>query len=185
PGGPAIDRIARSGDAKAVRFPRPYRAKRGNLDFSFSGIKTALLYYLQDLDKAGQPRPVADIAAGFQEAIVEVLVEKAFDAVRRYRVAAVAVVGGVSANTRLRALLSARAAASDIRLALPVSAYCTDNAAMIAAAGRRAYLQGRFASWEMEAEADLAIPLTEGKLTPTSSACSSGKPRATASLRRG
>ena len=75
PGGPALDRLAQSGNPAAVSFPRPY-LQNNNLDFSFSGIKTALLYYLRDLDRAGSPRPVADIAASYQEAIVEVLVEK-------------------------------------------------------------------------------------------------------------
>ncbi len=156
PGGPAIDRLARTGDAGAIRFPRPY-LKQGGLDFSFSGIKTALLYYLRDLDRSGRPRPMGDVAASFQEAIVEVLVEKAFDAVRRCQVRALAVVGGVSANSRLRARLASRAESAGIRLALPPAAYCTDNAAMIAAAGQRAYAQGQFASWEMEADADLSL----------------------------
>ena len=154
PGGPAIDRIARTGDASAIRFPRPY-LKRGNLDFSFSGIKTALLYYLRDLDQAGQPWRVADIAASFQEAIVDVLAEKAFEAVRRFKVEALAVVGGVSANSRLRTVLTSRADSTGIRLSLPSLAYCTDNAAMVAAAGLKAYAQGRFASWQLEAMAEL------------------------------
>ncbi|MGH7229399.1 MAG: tRNA (adenosine(37)-N6)-threonylcarbamoyltransferase complex transferase subunit TsaD [Nitrospiraceae bacterium] len=153
PGGPAIDRIARTGDVSAIRFPRPY-LKRGNLDFSFSGIKTALLYYLRDLDQAGQPWRVADIAASFQEAIVDVLAEKAFEAVRRFKVVALAVVGGVSANSRLRTVLTSRADSSGIQLSLPSLAYCTDNAAMIAAAGLKAYAQGRFASWQVEAMAE-------------------------------
>jgi len=158
PGGPAIDRLAASGDRDRVRFPRPYLKKRHSLDFSFSGLKTSLLYHLRDLDKAGRPRPVADLAAGFQEAIVDVLVEKAFAAVARQKVKALAVVGGVSANSRLRAVLAAHAATTGIRLAVPPPAYSTDNAVMIAAAGRRAYCQGRFASWDLEAEADLPVP---------------------------
>jgi len=157
PGGPAIDRMARTGNAQAVHFPRPY-VRPGNLDFSFSGIKTALRYYLRDLDRTGASRPVADIAAGFQEAIVDVLVAKTFDAARRCRVKALAVVGGVSANSRLRTLFSQRAAAEGLLLALPETRYCTDNAAMIAAAGLQAYLRGRTASWDMEAEAGLAFP---------------------------
>lgn len=154
PGGPAIDRQARCGSPSVVRFPRP-SLKGGTLGFSFSGLKTSLLYYLRDLDLAGKPRLVADIAAGFQEAIVEVLVDKAFEAVRRYRVNALVVVGGVSANSRLREVLSSQAAETGTRLALPRMAYCTDNAAMIAAAGLRAYRRGLVSSWELEANAAL------------------------------
>ncbi|MFM8551085.1 MAG: tRNA (adenosine(37)-N6)-threonylcarbamoyltransferase complex transferase subunit TsaD [Nitrospiraceae bacterium] len=164
PGGPAIDRAARSGNAKAASFPKPY-AKSGNLDFSFSGLKTSLRYRLRDLDQAGLPRPVADIAAGFQEAIVDVLVGKTFDAAHRNGVNALAVVGGVSANSRLRAKLAQRAQTDGLLLALPDQAYCTDNAAMIAAAGLRAYRRGRVASWTLEAEAGLAFPATSNSRT--------------------
>ncbi len=156
PGGPAIDRLAKTGNAAAVAFPRPY-LKPGSLDFSFSGLKTSLLYRWRDRDASASPETVADIAAGYQEAIVDVLVEKAFRAARRHGVRALAVVGGVSANSRLRARLAARAKEAGIRLALPPLALCTDNAAMVAAAGRRAYLNGRLASWELEASADLEL----------------------------
>ena len=154
PGGPAIDRIAQTSAADVVQFPRCHvkgRQKGQNFDFSFSGLKTALLYYLRDLDRAGRPRDLAAIAAGYQEAIVEVLVDKAFAAVERYHARALAVVGGVSANSRLRALLSQRGRRNGIRVALPRMAFCTDNAAMVAAAGRLAYLEGRFAAWDLEA----------------------------------
>ncbi len=157
PGGPAIDQLAASGNPEAVHFPRSF-LKKGSLDFSFSGLKTALLYHLRTLDRIGRPRPLADLAASYQEAIVEVLLEKAFGAARRHHVDALAVVGGVSANSRLRTLLSARAESDRIRLSLPRPCYCTDNAVMIALAGQRAYAQGRHASWELEADAELAMP---------------------------
>ena len=156
PGGPVLDREACYGNPETVRFPRAC-LKKGMLDFSFSGLKTALLYHLRDLDRAGRPRPVQDLAASFQEAIVEVLVEKAFRAVEQYNVKALAVVGGVSANSRLRKLLAMRAAAEDIQLAIPRAVYCTDNAAMIASAGRQAYLSGRFAPWGLEAMPELSL----------------------------
>ncbi|MGQ0812137.1 MAG: tRNA (adenosine(37)-N6)-threonylcarbamoyltransferase complex transferase subunit TsaD, partial [Nitrospiraceae bacterium] len=157
PGGPAIDTLAKQGDARAIKFPRPY-LNRKNLDFSFSGLKTALLYYLDDLQRAEKVKRDEDIAASFQEAIVEVLVAKAFEAVNRFKTKALAVVGGVSANSRLRTLVQARAVKSDVRLSLPSLVYCTDNAAMIALAGRKALARGHRSSWAMEADAQMAFP---------------------------
>ena len=157
PGGPAIDRLARQGNPDACTFPRSY-LKKGSLDFSFSGLKTALLYRLQALhEKSGTVR-VADFAAGYQEAIVTVLVEKAFAAVRSSGTRALAVVGGVSANSRLRTLLQQRAASESLHLSLPPLAYCTDNAAMIAAAGRQALHAGLRAPLDIDAQASLASP---------------------------
>jgi N6-L-threonylcarbamoyladenine synthase len=161
PGGPAIDRLAQTAGPVSVEFPRPYLARRRggqSLDFSFSGLKTSLLYYLRDLDRAGGCANLAAIAAGYQEAIVDVLVEKSFAAVERQHARALAVVGGVSANSRLRARLTERAAKEGISLALPRMAFCTDNAAMVAAAGRLAYLQGRVAAWDLETCPDLSAP---------------------------
>jgi N6-L-threonylcarbamoyladenine synthase len=158
PGGPAVDRLSKSGNAASVRFPRPC-LKSGDLNFSFSGLKTALLYHLRDLDRDGRERPVADLAAAFQEAIVDVLVEKALKAVRRYKVSALAVVGGVSANSRLRERLSSAALSAGIELAIPPARYCTDNAAMIAFAGRQAYQRGHFASWDLEARPQSEEPM--------------------------
>ena len=155
PGGPALECLASDGSPDAIHFPRPF-LKRGGLNFSFSGLKTALLYYLHDLDRAGTPRPRADLAASYQEAIVEVLVEKAYRAVRRYKVKGLAVVGGVSANGRLRTLLMEHAAENGVQLALPPLPYCTDNAAMIAAAGWDQFRLGQFATWDMDAKANFS-----------------------------
>ena len=141
PGGPAIDRVARSGDPRAIAFPR-FRGGKHSLDFSFSGLKTSLLYKLRDRVGAPSPGQIADLAASYQEAIVDVLVAKAFVALERGNLDALAVVGGVSANSRLRMLLNERAARSCIRLAIPPVEYCTDNAAMIAAAGRQLFMSG-------------------------------------------
>ena len=154
PGGPALDRLAHSGDPSAVHFSRPY-LNRGGLNFSFSGIKTALLYFLRDRKKIGHPCSLEDIAAGYQEAIVEVLVEKTMRAVRRHKVQGIAVVGGVSANSRLRALLKERAVREDFQLALPRVSFCTDNAAMVAMAGWWAFQAGQFSKWDVDARATL------------------------------
>jgi N6-L-threonylcarbamoyladenine synthase len=139
PGGPAIDRLARQGNHKAIPFPR-FHQRKSSLEFSFSGLKTSLLYKLRDMDEEEQAGQTADLAAGYQEAIVQVLVSKAFAALAQERLSALAVVGGVSANSRLRRLLSERAEREGIRLVLPPMAYCTDNAAMIASAGRHALM---------------------------------------------
>jgi tRNA N6-adenosine threonylcarbamoyltransferase len=156
PGGPAIDRLAGTGNPTSIPFPRSYLTK-GSLDFSFSGLKTALLYKLQRVDQDQREARVADLAAGYQEAIVTVLVDKAFSAVKSQGVSALAVVGGVSANTRLRVLLQREASARGIHLSLPPLCYCTDNAAMIAAAGRQALLSGKRAALDMEADACLVL----------------------------
>jgi len=141
PGGPAIDRIAHSGDLQVFRFPRFHRAKN-SLEFSFSGVKTALLYKLREMGGPLRSQQTADLAAGYQEAIVQVLATKAFAALKQSNLAALAVVGGVSANSRLRTVLSERAAREGICLSLPPIEYCTDNAAMIASAGRRLLMNG-------------------------------------------
>lgn len=156
PGGPALDRLAQSGDPSVVHFPRPC-LNRGGFNFSFSGLKTSLLYYLKDQkSRKALPAP-AHIASGYQEAIVDVLVEKSFRAVRRYRVAGLAVVGGVCANSRLRSVLRTRAENEGIRLALPRMHFCTDNAGMVAAAGWWAHQRRQWSAWDMDVQPSLAI----------------------------
>jgi N6-L-threonylcarbamoyladenine synthase len=149
PGGPAIDKLAQSGNPSKIRFPRS-SIKNGGLEFSFSGLKTSLLYRLQTMNESQIADQQADLAAGYQEAIVSVLVDKAFAAVRQSAVKALAVVGGVSANSRLRTLLQERAAREEVQLSIPPLRYCTDNAAMIAAAGRRVFHAGRRMSFDAE-----------------------------------
>jgi len=157
PGGPLIDAAARKGRPTAVRFPRS-RVRTGELDFSFSGLKTSLLYHIQGMTPKTIAEQQTDLAAAYQEAIVDVLVRQAFAAVERAGVSALAVVGGVSANSRLRAKLTERAAKDGIELGLPALSYCTDNAAMIAAAGQRALQLGQVTALDCEALPDCALP---------------------------
>lgn len=156
PGGPVIDRLAREGDPDKAPFPRPYPTCE-DLNFSFSGIKTALLYYLRDRAAAGRAWHTPDVAAGFQRAIVEVLVEKTLAAARRVGARAVVVTGGVAANSQLRALFEARGKATGVTVHIPPFRYCTDNGAMIAVAGARLYQGGRAATLAFEPRADWAI----------------------------
>ena len=143
PGGVVIDRLGKSGNPDAIAFPRPYLDK-DRFDFSFSGLKTAVSRYLQthpEPDKAH----VADMVAGFQESVVDVLSHKLIHAARVYGCGQVAVVGGVAANSRLRQRVTADAAGQGLCVHVPPISLCGDNAAMIAAAGYHHLAAGRCA----------------------------------------
>ena len=150
PGGPALDRLAKTGNPRSIPFPKS-SMRKGSLEFSFSGLKTSLLYKLQAIDQVHHEDLRAHLAAGYQEAIVSVLVEKAMAAVRQTGVRALAVVGGVSANSRLRVLLEEQASAQGVLLSIPALEFCTDNAAMIASAGRHALMDGKRLAMDAEA----------------------------------
>jgi len=141
PGGAVIDRLARQGDPGRIRFPRAYIDKL-NLDFSFSGIKTAVGRYIAEHRNDYRER-VADIAAGFQEAVVDVLVYKLVQAARAKGCRRIALAGGVAANSRLRERLKREAADEGAEAYLPSPALCGDNAAMVAAAGYHLLGSGR------------------------------------------
>ncbi len=156
PGGPVIDRIAAGGDARAVAFPRTMLGAE-SLDFSFSGIKTAVLYHVHGpgrtsggLEKLSEQQ-IADIAASFQVAVVDVLVAKTMLAVARTGVGAVFVGGGVAANSRLRAELGKACTERGLALHMARMAYCTDNGAMIAALGYHLLRAGRVAELDLGA----------------------------------
>ncbi len=141
PGGEVIDDLAQQGDVRKIHFTRPYLDKQG-FDFSFSGIKTAVLRYLQTHpESATQDR--ADLAAGFQEAVVDVLVHKLIYAAQTRQCDHIAVVGGVAANGRLRERLAAAAKKYGLSLHIPPLSLCGDNAAMIAALGHHYIQKGR------------------------------------------
>ncbi|MFZ5584591.1 MAG: tRNA (adenosine(37)-N6)-threonylcarbamoyltransferase complex transferase subunit TsaD [Thermodesulfobacteriota bacterium] len=140
PGGVVIDRLAQAGDPAAISLPRP-RLHDGTLDFSFAGLKTAVLYFRQK--HQGQAYRIEDLCAGFQEAVAEVLVKKTIRAALERGVGHVALAGGVAANRRLRERLAQDAAAAGLGVSLPPISLCTDNAAMIAAAGAHALRAGQ------------------------------------------
>jgi len=134
PGGPVIDKLSKQGNNKAFRFPRPMIRSR-TLDFSFSGLKTSVINMLKERVARSEVLPLADIAASFQEAVVDVLVARTMRAAEEQGVAAVSVTGGVSANSRLREVFQEICKKKKIDVFFPKLSLCTDNAAMIAAAG--------------------------------------------------
>jgi len=151
PGGPIIDGLAKGRDPKKVAFKRTVAE---SLDFSFSGIKTAVLYRVRGQDGKGpltmSAEDRADVAAGFQESVVDVLVEQAMKACLRTGTRRLAVGGGVACNTRLREKLTARAAKEGIPCFFPPGAYCTDNAAMVAGLGYHLYRAGRIGDLSLD-----------------------------------
>ena len=163
PGGPPIDRAAREGDPAAIAFPRGLSAARDlaahRFDFSFSGLKTAVARWVEARERSGEPVPVPDVAASFQEAVCDVLTAKAVDACREHGVDTLVIGGGVAANSRIRSLAEARCAKYGITVRVPRPKLCTDNGAMVAALG--AHLVGAgVAPSRLDLPADSALPLT-------------------------
>ena len=169
PGGPAIDRAAKDGDRTAFTFPRGLSARKfmgsaeepgqHRYDFSFSGLKTAVARVVEGLTARGEMVPVADIAASFQEAVVDVITKKATLACTEQGMDTLLLGGGVAANSRLRQLLAARCASAGVRLIIPKFTLCTDNGAMVAALGAQLVAAGREPSG-VGFTADSSLPVT-------------------------
>jgi N6-L-threonylcarbamoyladenine synthase len=158
PGGPPIDAAARSGDPAAIAFPRS-KYRDHTLDFSFSGLKTAVARWVEAREAAGMAVPVADVAASFQEAVVDVLTRKAVNACRANGVDQLVIGGGVAANSRLRALAQQRCDDAGIKLRVPRPGLCTDNGAMVAALGSELLARDVPPS-SLDFPADSAMPVT-------------------------
>ncbi len=156
PGGRVIDAIAKGGDRNAIRFPRA-RLKKGCYEFSFSGIKTAVLNYLKTQGKEQWQHQIADIAASFQEAVVDMLIQPTIKAARAHGVKRIVLAGGVAANSRLREKLKTDADTNDLEVFFPAPKYCTDNAAMVALAGYHWLNRGRRDDFRLNADADLKL----------------------------
>ncbi|WP_088289693.1 tRNA (adenosine(37)-N6)-threonylcarbamoyltransferase complex transferase subunit TsaD [Kineosporia sp. A_224] len=163
PGGPHVDRVARDGGPATIAFPRGLTAAHDmadhRYDFSFSGLKTAVARWVERREASGEPVPVADVAASFQEAVVDVLTRKAVLACRENGVDTLLVGGGVAANSRLRAMAAERCADAGITLRVPRPGLCTDNGAMVAALGSLMVAAGRPPS-ALDLPADSSMPVT-------------------------
>ncbi|MBI9114088.1 tRNA (adenosine(37)-N6)-threonylcarbamoyltransferase complex transferase subunit TsaD [Sanguibacter suaedae] len=163
PGGPHVDRLAREGDPGAIRFPRGLTAAKDQAahkdDFSFSGLKTAVARWIEARRDAGEPVPVADVAASFAAAVADVLTAKTIAACERHGIDTLVVGGGFSANSQLRELAAQRCAEAGITLRIPPIRYCTDNGAMIAALGSAVVAAGVQPS-RLDIPVDSSMPLT-------------------------
>ena len=156
PGGPKIDRVAREGNPSAIEFPRA-KISGSEFDFSFSGVKSAVLNYLNQCEMKGEAVNQADVAASFQQAVVDVLVGRAIAAARQLGEGRIAVAGGVAANSSLRGQMKQACQEAGITLYYPSPVYCTDNAAMIAAQGYYEYMAGVRSGWDLNAVPNLKI----------------------------
>ncbi|SKA91340.1 O-sialoglycoprotein endopeptidase [Agreia bicolorata] len=164
PGGPEIDRAAVGGNPKAIRFPRglslPKDHDAHRYDFSFSGLKTAVARWVEKKQDAAEDVPLADVAASFREAVVDVLISKALAACAEYGVPRLLLGGGVVANARVREVAAARAGAAGVALRIPPLSLCTDNGAMIAALGAQLIMAGHAPSG-LGFGADSTLPVTD------------------------
>lgn len=156
PGGPLIEKLAEDGENSAVPLPRAF-LEEGSLDFSFSGLKSAVINYLHRSRQRGEVVNDADLAASFQQAVVDVLVDKTMRAVVDYQVSTVILAGGVAANTQLRTSMNNASDRQRIRMISPPPILCTDNAAMIACAAYYKFLRGDFSDLSLNAVPGLEL----------------------------
>ena len=156
PGGPKIDKVSKKGNPDAIVFPRAKLADNA-YDFSFSGLKSAVLNYLNGCRMKGEEICQADVAASFQKAVVEVLVEHSIHAVKEYGYDRFAIAGGVASNSSLREAMAQACAAEQIRFYYPSPVYCTDNAAMIGVAGYYEYIKGVRSGLDLNAVPNLRL----------------------------
>lgn len=156
PGGPLIDRLANEGNPEAVKFPKA-RIQGAPYDFSFSGLKSAVLNYINGCRMKGETFHPADIAASFQKAVVDVLVEKSMAAAVEYKMNTFAIAGGVASNSALRQELQTTCTEHGIDFYYPSPIYCTDNAAMIGTAAYYEYLAGTRHGWDLNAVPNLKL----------------------------
>lgn len=156
PGGPEIDRLARTGDPHAIAFPRAL-AHDDSYDFSLSGLKTAVIRYLRQQEAAGVEPDLADVAASFQEAIVDVQVDKSMAAARAEGIERMVVAGGVAANRRLRERMQAACDEHGMRLLVPEIPLCTDNGAMVAASGANLLARGERVGLDLAVDPNLPL----------------------------
>lgn len=156
PGGPKIDKLSKEGDPNAIVFPKAHITD-GPYDFSFSGVKSAVLNYINGCNMKGEEYKTADIAASFQKAVTDVLVENAMKAVKEYGMNKFAIAGGVASNSTLRSAMEEACKKNGIDFYHPSPIYCTDNAAMIGAAAYYEYLNGTRHGWDLNAVPNLKL----------------------------
>ncbi|HHT87697.1 MAG TPA: tRNA (adenosine(37)-N6)-threonylcarbamoyltransferase complex transferase subunit TsaD [Clostridiales bacterium] len=156
PGGPKIDKLSREGNPNAIMFPRAH-IEGAPYDFSFSGLKSAVLNYLNSLEMKREEINRADVAVSFQEAVVDVLVSRTILAAKEFRMKSVAIAGGVAANSALQKAMSKACAENGLDFYCPSPVYCTDNAAMIGAAAYYEYVKGNYSGLDLNAVPNLRI----------------------------
>jgi len=156
PGGPITEKLAKEGDPSSIRFPRPILNDK-SYDFSFSGLKTAVIYHIKELENRNKNIPISDILASFQQAVTDVLVGKTIKAALKFKTKQIVLAGGVAANSSLRREIKEKANLLNIKVFYPSISLCTDNAAMVASAGYYKFKENKKSSLNLDAVSRLPL----------------------------